>query len=698
MFDTKDIHFTKNSLLNTILKLKNAAISFNEFGTPVSEDFSDVYFSNDNGLRESDYVFFQNNDLPLRWEHHVGSKFVIFETGFGTGLNFLNTWQRFLTHCEVEKLPSLHFISVEKFPLNKTQLKTALSGWPSLQHLSEQLLAQYPYTSPGCHRLIFNNGKVTLDLWLGDIEKIMPQIHSYEMGIVDAWYLDGFAPSKNPDMWSHSLFSNMTRLSKKGATVATFTAAGIVKRGLLKAGFKLTKTKGFGRKRDMLKGEFSPLLPPEKHIVDEQKKRLRGPWHRSNTSEISYGREGTVKKVAVVGAGIAGVCTSLALLEKGFSVELYDAANKPASGASGNLKGGFYPNLTADLSVQSQFYAQAFCFAHNFYNNLNEQGFGFEHEWCGVLFPAFSKAVETKVARLIENQAWPADLIHRINPQESTHIAGLELPYQSLHIPDGGWINPSSLISAMLKKAEKSQRFSLHLEHELKDISENQTIELHWENKTNTVADAVVLACGNETHKTALLSQLPIQSVRGQVDYYQGTEKLNKLRTVLCHKGYLTPSNGDLHALGATFKKLDLSREIRVSEIEENRNLLAKSLPACDWVSEFKQPTRSRASTRGSTPDHLPLMGAVPKLNSQANQYQDMYKALALHKYELPNEYSRVFTLIGLGSRGLTTAPLLAEALSCQMQGAPLPLSNDALSFLSVNRFLIRKLLRRNND
>lgn len=231
-----------------------AKLNFDESGIPISAEFDDIYFSKQDGLAETNYVFIEQNHLPDRWladiEHfHIG------ETGFGTGLNFLATWQRLKQTNLVRAQRGLSplrvtFTSFERFPLSQIDLAQALAHWPTLKDLTQPLIEHYPSSFNGSETLIFDDGLMTLTLVIGDVNKQMPTLPS-SLG-VDAWFLDGFAPSKNPDMWTEVLFKNMARLSAPAATLATFTAAGLVKRGLMSAGFDIKKVKGFGFKREML--------------------------------------------------------------------------------------------------------------------------------------------------------------------------------------------------------------------------------------------------------------------------------------------------------------------------------------------------------------------------------------------------------------------------------------------------------------
>ncbi|MFP4313984.1 MAG: tRNA (5-methylaminomethyl-2-thiouridine)(34)-methyltransferase MnmD [Alphaproteobacteria bacterium] len=217
-------------------------------GAPRSKEFDDVYFSAQDGLAETRHVFLESNDLPRRWEGR--EQFVIAETGFGTGLNFLATCA--LYDQAPASLKKLHFISFEKFPLTARQIADYLEPWRrEFPEFLDILLDHYPLRTPGFQRMELCEN-ITLTLIFDDINEAIPQVEAN----VDCWFLDGFRPATNPDMWSDTLFSNMARLSNKGASFGTFTAAGFVKRGLQEAGFEVQKVKGFGRKREMLTGIY----------------------------------------------------------------------------------------------------------------------------------------------------------------------------------------------------------------------------------------------------------------------------------------------------------------------------------------------------------------------------------------------------------------------------------------------------------
>ncbi len=218
-----------------------------EQDTPLSTQHEDFYFSLKNGLDESNYVFLKANHLPRRFiSGDLNQPFVIVETGFGTGLNFLAAWDVW-SRLQEPKRP-LHFISVEKYPLSKTDLKKCLDCWPQLAGLASQLIANYPDLTAGMHSVSFGVDAVTLSLLFGDVNEDLC-LHEF---LADCWFLDGFSPRKNPSMWTDQLFDLVASHSNDATTLSTFTAASSVRKGLERAGFEVNKLPGFGAKREMI--------------------------------------------------------------------------------------------------------------------------------------------------------------------------------------------------------------------------------------------------------------------------------------------------------------------------------------------------------------------------------------------------------------------------------------------------------------
>lgn len=683
------------------MKSKHAQVHFNESGTPVADHFDDVYFSNDSGIDETQHVFVAGNDLAERWQQWRNPTFVIAETGFGTGLNFLvamRAFNEFRAANPDHPLKRLYFITTEKFPLPQQDMQRALEAFPALKDEAEALASLYPMGLEGCHRLHFDNHSTTLDLWIGDVHELLPQWHSPVNGLIDAWFLDGFAPSKNPDMWTDALFSQMARLSKTGTTFGTFTAAGIVKRGLAGVGFTIKKRNGFGRKRDMLTGVFD-----QDHENVQHKLRLpAGPYYRYVNGSLDK-----TSKVAVVGSGLAAATACLALVKRGICTTLYFDGDTLASGASGNPQGGFYPQLHSEASIASRIQAHSFLYARQAYDHTIEhvKACGLAdvaHDFCGVIQLSFNDKVAERQNKLAAADVWPEALIKPVDSKEVSDIANLPLPYSGLYIGLGGWLSPPQLVTAMIEEALQSGKLTLkpnhtYVSHEAVETTK-QRVQIRFnldsaENEEVITADHLILALGAGAVNASDFDSLSLRPVRGQVEAIPTQMPIEQLNTVLCHKGYMTPVFEGRHALGSTYVKNDLSTDVRSDETEMNLATHEQALANTDIVQALQHDGKARAATRLGSPDHQPVVGALHNFDSLKEHYTMLGVGKPLTSAPvLPS--SVVSTLTCLGSRGLTTAPLMAEVLVSSLCKEPLPLSNDLLNAVNTSRFMTREAIR----
>lgn len=613
-------------------ELSNAKIHFNEQGTPVASDFDDVYFSNDGGMAETDYVFLRHNGLPQRWQSHTGKAFHIIETGFGTGANFLLSWQRFRQHRQqfpASTCQRLYFSSFEKFPLSLNDLTRALAIHTELSELCQLLLAAYPLPLSGCHRMSFDNGSVILDLWLGDVNTLLPEISSR----ADAIYLDGFAPSKNPDMWQPELFTNLARLSHSGTSVATFTSAGLVKRGLQQAGFTVAKVKGFGRKREMLTArmELSAAQP-----------------------------EPETQEVTIIGGGIASMCTALALIQRGIAVHLICEDDNVAAQASQNRQGAVYPNLHANLTPESQLHALAFLYARQFYQRWFSCGLDFAMDWCGLLHLATNEQLQQRQQKLISKALWPESLVRAATADQASVIAGLPVSHNGIYYPLAGWLSPQQFCQQAFYFLQQQVKFRVSLNCHVAALTRQQDAWLLTTNTGEISATKLVLACGSKLANFDQSKVLPLNKIRGQVSHVK-QHAMAPLKTVLCHKGYITPQWQGLHCIGATFDRLSAEPVITEQDDQENLQLAKAQLHHPEWL-EDAEIIGAAAAFRATLPDHLPVVGTV-------------------------TEQPGLYLFGALGARGIMLSPLLAELLACQICAEPLPLNLSLINRLSANRF-----------
>ncbi|WP_040890033.1 bifunctional tRNA (5-methylaminomethyl-2-thiouridine)(34)-methyltransferase MnmD/FAD-dependent 5-carboxymethylaminomethyl-2-thiouridine(34) oxidoreductase MnmC [Vibrio ezurae] len=687
-------------------KIKHAQLDWNDSGTPVSEQFDDVYFSNNDGLAETRYVFLTQNQLPVRWPTFNQSRFVIAETGFGTGLNFLAVWKEFeLFRAQYPQAPltQLHFISFEKYPVTLSDLQQAHKAWPELANYAAELQQHYPMALAGCHRLILADGAITLDLWLGDIKDNLPDVPTYHSGIVDAWFLDGFAPSKNPEMWNQDLFNGMAKLAKQECTVATFTAAGFVRRGLIEAGFDMTKAKGFGHKRDMIVGTMR----------DKQAYSNISPLFAREplTSRFSSESETTeTDNIAIIGGGVASACLAYSLVQKGAQVTLYCQDEQLAQGASGNRQGALYPLLNSEQNAVSQVFANGFVFARQFYDQVADK-VPFDHHWCGVTQLLWNDAEHTKLSRLVQGQ-YPEQLITQLDAEQTAQAIGLDCTYRSVFYPQGGWLSPAQCTQGIIELLMKQQQLTLkqpckvtHLEqNEQGWLVSSQQMDKHADEPDNTRHSqqqytAVVIANGHSFDEFTQAQSIPLGKVKGQVSHIPTTAQLQKLNTVLCYDGYLTPASPlGQHCIGASYDSRDHSTDYNEQHQQQNASKLQQCLPEQSWPNEVDVSAKdARQGIRSVSRDHLPFVGNVGKFADIVEQYANLSPQKTAQKnvpYATVSQYNNLFCLIGLGSRGLTSAPLSAEVLASQMLGYPMPMSASTLNSLHPSRMWVRKLIK----
>ncbi|MCE2571632.1 bifunctional tRNA (5-methylaminomethyl-2-thiouridine)(34)-methyltransferase MnmD/FAD-dependent 5-carboxymethylaminomethyl-2-thiouridine(34) oxidoreductase MnmC [Motilimonas eburnea] len=646
-------------------KLENAQLEWNANGTPISSQFDDIYFSNINGLEETQHVFIKANGLPSRWHNFARDHFVIAETGFGTGLNFLVAWHTFNEFKQAypnQGPQRLYFTSFEKFPLTQQDLQLALAQWPELAPLAEQLVQNYPNCVAGSHRVSLQQGQVILDLWFGDLHDSLPQLYSTTEGLVDCWFLDGFAPSKNPDMWSPALFNAMGRLAKPGATVATFTAAGFVRRGLGDAGFVMTKPKGFGRKREMLAGHY-PMTPK---CLPVTKGENREPSASNDAS------------ITLVGGGIASAATALALVRKGRKVTLYCQDKQLAQQASGNRQGALYPLLSPNNPINTELFIHAFDYSRQLLKHVSHHGL--RHQFCGVMELSYDDKSAKKI-NLIEQQGYPSTLVSPLTSEQANQVANLAIDTHGLYYPQGGWLNPGDYTLALIAQALESGRLTLHLDSEVGDISASCE---GWQFSVNGQLQHtdILLLCMGSNLQPSVFSGLPIFPVRGQVSHVNATPTSQQLNTVLCYQGYMTPAHEQSHCIGASYGRNQDSLEFSQAEQQQNHDKLLNSLPQVSWPQGLNMDTdEARVSVRCGTRDNLPFVGKIPVHQGYVNFNQTEQL-----------DHCGLYMLSALGSRGLCTAPLMAELLACEIVGEPLPVGKTLLTRLHPNRYWLRSI------
>lgn len=619
-------------------------------GTPISETYDDIYHSADGGPGQARHVFVHGNDLPRRWRER--ERFVILETGFGSGLNFLATWAAW--RDDPARCERLHYLAVEKHPFQSADLARLHAQWPELQSLSRELRAGWPVLTPGFHRLEFATGRVVLTLLLGEAETVLRRCEAR----VDAFYLDGFDPKKNPAMWSFELFRRLARLATPEATFATWCVAGTVREALLAAGFEVTKRPGFGRKRHMLTGKRAATRVP---LREEPETRER--------------------HAIVLGAGLAGCAIAERLAARGWAVTLVERHATPASEASGNLAGIVRPMLALDDNLASRLNRACFLHARRVWSGLEARGFSPRHNLDGVLQIARDAAQELKMREIWATSGYPDDYVRLLDRAAASRLLGGATAYGAWLFPGGGWANPPSLCRAWI--AAGGERIELLAGQEVARIERAgpDWRVLNGEGHVIAAAPRLILAGGASLG--SLVADLPISPARGQVSHIpQG--HLPDVQLPACREGYLTPAVNGAHCLGATYA-YDDGVEPRELDHAENLTRLTGILPGTGADLDPAE-LNGRVGFRATTPDRMPLVGALA--DAQAPLPHD------IQLKDMPRREG-LYSLLGLGSRGLVWTTLAAEILASRIVGDPAPVESDLLDAIDPARFRLRAHRRR---
>lgn len=711
--------------------IEHAQLDWDDDGQPLSRAFGDVYFSRVNGLEETRHVFLTHNQLAERFAQLSAESpqspesplFCIGETGFGSGLNFLAAWQ--LWNQTAAKTARLHFVSTEKYPLNKTDLTRALALWPELAELAQALIEQYPaFTGTGFHRLIFAGGRVTLTLIIDDAAQGFAQLLASQhpdfarMGAkhggstIDAWFLDGFAPAKNPQMWSVELFHALCQLSRKGTTAATFSAAGIVKQGLRSAGFEVRKVPGFGRKRDMVSAIFqaAPEAQPEAVETLEpgpatktlSRHAFTTPWALVRNCE-----QPASHTAIVIGGGLAGCHSARALAQRGWQVILIERRGALAQGASGNPQGVLYAKLSPRQEPLAAFNLASLQFALRHYADywsprsdspVDANSIGTA---CGVLQLAHTAAEQTLHEQLRTTFGDADTLVRFVARDEASQLAGIKVDYNGLYFPRAGWLNPARLCAALADHPNihiKYQTAAVHL------VKSDNGWQVHAQTQELARAAVVIMANANDALQFKQTNHLPLKAIRGQVSYLPATPTSLKLKAVICSEGYIAPAcntvEGTLaHCTGATFNLKDRETIVRASDHQTNLTHLREYLPALAsaWSELNPEELTGRVAFRCATTDYLPTVGPAPVLEDFVQDYAPLRKDARSFVPVAGHYWPGLYVNLGHGSRGLAYTPLCAELLAAHICDEPFPLARDLVQALHPARFIIRNL-QRNRD
>jgi tRNA 5-methylaminomethyl-2-thiouridine biosynthesis bifunctional protein len=598
-------------------------------------------------------LFLTGNRLPQRW---AGRRlFCLLETGFGIGLNFLATWQAWRE--DPARCGRLHYVAVEKHPLAPADLVTCHARLPELAPLADELRAQWPLPLPGWQRLAFDEGRVVLTLLFADVAEALAELDAR----VDAFYLDGFAPARNPQMWRADVFRHCARLAAPEATLATYTAARAVRDGLAAAHFQCERLPGYGRKRHRLAATFQP--PAWRPVA------APAPPAASDAP------------VLVIGAGLAGAAVAENLALRGHPVTVLEAAAGPAAGASGLPAALFHPHLSSDDAILSRLVRTGLLLALRRWTALEQRGHELAGARDGLAWPAADATQAQMMRQAIERLRFPAEYMAFLERDALRARSGLPLAFGGCWFAGSGWLDPRALVAAQLATPGVTLRCDARVER-LERIG-NAWQAFAAGGRPLARAPLVVLANSHDAERLAP-GICRLKRIRGQLSLLRSATP-PALRCAVAG-GTTLVALGDGLAAGSSYDEDDAETRPRAADRARNLAGLRALWPEAPAAADAAPD--DFVGFRASTNDHLPLIGALPDLEPlRVHGLQWHGKPLAA----LPRR-SGLYGAFGFGSRGLVWAGLAAEIIACHIDGEPLPLEQSLAAAVDPARFVLRGL------
>lgn len=635
--------------------LTPARITLQQDGTPYAPDYGDVYHSADGAAAQAHAVFLAGCGLPRRW---AGRRiFRVLETGFGLGINALVTAAAWLE--DPARGERLHFFSVEKHPAAGEDLARCHRPHPGLAVLSRELIAQWPQPLPGLHRLWLAEGAVLLTLCFGDIDQLLPQLE----GPFDAFYLDGFAPARNPAMWSERVFRECARLAARDAGLATWSAAGAVREGLVRAGFAVQRRPGFGRKRHRIEAQYRP------------------PAWRGGCADPATAAP-AAREVLIIGGGIAGAAVAQQFARRGWTSTVIDAAAAPPGGASAIRAATLHPHLSPDDALLSRLARNGFLQAVAAWRMLAEAGHHTGARLDGLAEIAEDADEAAAMAECIARCAPPPAYARFLDAAAMSARCGLPLRHGGCWYERGGWVEPRTLIAAQLSHAKAR----VIAGRAVARIARDGEGWLAFDRDGAGLAGAPVLVLANAGDAARLApGHYRLRPARG----------LQTLRPAPATALPTVPVTGAMTALALDDGRLLLGGHYAAGGAPEAEAGAAHRDNLERWTRVTGRalppaPLQAAGGLRIATPDHLPLAGAPADMQAAIARATGL---LGAHLEDLPRPPG-LYAAFGYGSRGLLWSILAAELIACRANGEPPPLERGLAAAIDPARSLLRRLRR----
>jgi len=634
---------------------------------PRAPGFDDVYHPAIGASAQAEHVFLRGNGLPERWRGR--DRFTILETGFGLGHNFVATWRAW--RGDAARCRRLHFVSIEKHPPRRDDLARAHAG----DALAAALLDAWPPLTHDLHLLDFEGGALRLLLAFGDAADWLPALRCR----VDAFFLDGFAPARNPQLWQRPLLAALGRRAGDGATAATWSVAREVRDGLAEAGFEVQRAAGVGGKREISVARFvrragRRVLPDPALDIDGAHGAYDG-----DGADGAHGASGgrAALQAVVVGAGLAGAAVAGALVAAGVDTRVFERREGAALESSGNPAALVHGVLGADDGPHARLLRAAALHAARCYDlhQVLHQGLNKGLLWLD------RRADLGAMQQLIRTFGAPPDYVQALDAASASALAGLALPGPAWFYPGGGFVDPRAWVH------ERLRGLPLHTGAEVARLVRAGERWRLLDAAGRTLAEAPLVVLANAASAARLLPNLPtLHAARGQVSWLDrggAAAAAIPLLRPLTGDGYAIPLPDGRLVFGATRVGGDTDTDLREGEqranLERLRRLTGLALAGVETAH-----CGGRAALRVGTADRLPVAGAVAAAPQPAASQRPATQA------RLVQRAPGLFVCTALGSRGATLAPLLGELIAAMACGTPWPLGQDLVDAIDPARALVR--------
>ena len=582
-----------------------------------SKSYNDIYFDKLNGPKETEHVYLNTNNLTKKFKNK--QKFVIAEIGFGTGLNFLLTWKLWKENRKTNG--SLTYISFENAPLSKKDIERVYKKFKKLDGYSRFLLKNIPERYKSTHRIFIKADNINLILIYDDITSLI----NFNFK-ADTWFLDGFSPKKNPLLWTDKLFKQLYNFTNLDGSLSTFSVAGHIRRGLLKAGFKVSKVSGYGNKKEISYAIKKDLI---------------------SSNQYKFSCEKKIGPVAIIGSGISGASLAYALRKRNIECFIIDKSYKLANGASGNKLALQMPKLTMDDSPYGLLSLEAFLYSRKIAKNLN----AIPRSDGLVLIPSRDRDI-IKFKKLLENN-WPLDLLNN-NYDKLNFLKFIN----HIYMKSSGIVDNSKFIQNLIKDVEFISKF------DVKKITSKDGLNIIIDKFGNRLKSKTVI-WANGFEMTNLNQNLPINPISGQVTYLKANELSSNLKINFSYGHHFSQAFKGYHQIGASFNR---NANTCFREIDQNTNI--NSIPEFLRKNIYYNINESghRVSVRASTKDRMPFFGDLSALTGKKS--------------------NNIYILGGMGAWGFVYAPFYAELLVTKIINDQLVINSKLEKLLTIERLL----------